>query len=151
LFGAVSSVDQGAQGAAAVQASSDRYAIYFDAFGHRSQDYAIPGGRQKNTFVRADGQSIGSSVFFDGGYAGFNISRTASLYGIPGEGADHNARIDLEQFKFLSKGEFRPQSQSVDVVRFWFGASDYKHNELEDGAIEGTYKNRELEGRVEVQ
>jgi iron complex outermembrane receptor protein len=150
-YGAVGSVDQSAQGATVLRAGDGRYALYLDAFGRTAEDYNTPLGRQANTFQRTNGQSVGSSVFFDGGYIGFNIARTASIYGIPGEGAADGVKIDLEQLKFTSRGEFRPQSSYIDVYRFWFGAADYKHDELENGVAESTYKNRETEARVEAQ
>lgn len=151
FYGAMGSVDQSVQGATALRASNGKYAVYLDAFGRTAENYNTPLGRQANSFQRFHGQSAGGSVFFDGGFIGFNLARTAAIYGIPGEAAADNVKIDLEQLKFSSKGEFRPQSSYIDVMRFWFGAADYKHNEIENGDIEGTYKNREMEARVEVQ
>lgn len=152
LRSAFSAVDQGAQGAAVVQASNDQYAVYFDAFGRRAQDYYTPLGRQANSYQRSEGQSVGATKFFDGGYIGFNVSRIGSLYGIPGEGAAENVRIDLEQVKLMTKGEYRPQNPSIDAIRFWFGMSDYRHDEIANvNEIGSTFKNREQEGRVEIQ
>ncbi len=170
LRGGANSVDSGFDGAALIDAGHGNFAFHADAFGRRSEDYGIPGypylfppdpapqtgGRQPNSFARANGQSVGASYLFSGGYVGVAVSRFASLYGIPGvESTEHNARIDLEQTKIASKGEFRPQSAAIDTVRFWLGASDYKHSEIatEDGAdlVEQTFKNRGQEARVEVQ
>ena len=73
-----------------------------------------------------------------------------------GVGGAHT-RIDLEQIKVTSKGEYRPQSSAIEAIRFWFGATDYKHNELGFGGgggpdgVQATFKNREQEGRVEVE
>jgi iron complex outermembrane receptor protein len=106
--------------------------------------------------MRADGQSLGGSYFFQGGFAGVSISRYASFYRVPGlEASETNTRIDLDQLRFQSKGEFRPQSGAIETIRYWAGATDYKHDELanENGfdGVQQTYTNKELEGRVETQ
>ncbi len=154
LRGSIGSVDQSAQGATVLRAGNGKYAIYFDAFGRTAQDYNTPLGRQLNSFQRSNGQSVGASTFFDGGFIGFNLAYTSGLYGIPGEGADENTRISFQQLKFTSKGEFRPDSPHIEAVRFWFGAADYKHHEIHDDPtpeIGSTFKNREQEARVEFQ
>ena len=57
------------------------------------------------------------------------------------------------------KGDYHPDSKAIDVIRFWAGATDYKHNEIgladpadfsSDG-VRQTFTNKEQEGRVEVQ
>ena len=53
----------------------------------------------------------------------------------------------------------RAQCRGIDAIRFWVGATDYKHNEIgladpnrsaSDG-VRQTFTNKEQEGRVEVQ
>lgn len=154
--GAMTSVDRGLEGAAALDARAGNLAVHADGFARSGDDYRIPGGRQANTAYRADGQSVGASYFFDGGFVGAAVTRYASLYRIPGiEAAERNVRIDLDQTRFTSKGEFRPEASPVEVVRFWLGATRYRHHEIavEDGAdgIQATFRNREEEGRVEAQ
>ena len=67
-------------------------------------------------------------------------------------------RIDALQNKIVGKGEYRPGS-AIDTVRFWWGYTDYKHNEIgfadptnpaSDG-IRPTFTNKEWEGRAEIQ
>ncbi|MBX3548779.1 MAG: TonB-dependent receptor [Xanthobacteraceae bacterium] len=152
--GSLSSVDQGAQGATVLRAGNGQYAVFFDAFGRSANDYNTPLGRQLNTFQRSNGQSIGASTFGQNGYAGFNVAYTESLYGIPGEGAAENTRIAMQQLKFSSQGEYRPDNGTFDAIRFWFGAADYKHDEIHDDPtpeIGSTFKNREQEARIEFQ
>jgi iron complex outermembrane receptor protein len=157
LQGGLSSVDNGRSGAAIIDGAHGNFAFHVDGFARAADDYRIPGGTQANSAARANGGSIGGSVFFDGGFVGMSVSNIASLYHVPGaEGAEHGTRIDLNQTKFTSKGEFTPGGALVDRVRFWFGATNYKHNELgaEDGEPDGVlavFKNREQEARVEMQ
>jgi iron complex outermembrane receptor protein len=168
--GAVSSVDNGGEGAVLLDAGKGNFAFHADAFGRRASDYRIPsypylfpgdeppvvGNRQPNSSMRADGQALGGSYVFHGGYAGVSVSRFATFYHVPGlESAETNSRIDLRQFKVQSKGEFRPQSGAVETIRYWAGGSDYKHDEFanENGfdGVQQTFTNKELEGRVEAQ
>ena len=109
---------------------------------------------------RPTAASIGGSYIFDGGFIGAAITQNNSLYRIPGiDGADHLTRIDARQTKFTAKGEYRPDAAAIEAIRFWAGATDYKHNEigLADSAdpttlgVRQTFTNKEQEGRVEVQ
>jgi iron complex outermembrane receptor protein len=75
---------------------------------------------------------------------------------VPGlESTETNTRIDMNQTKVTSRGEFRPQAGGIDAIRFWFGHTDYKHDELaNEGGFDGvqqTFTNKEQEGRIEVQ
>jgi len=168
---AVSSVDRGVEGAVLLDAGGRNVAVHADVYGRNAGDYAIPSypyaapglpfnGRQANSSAQASGASVGASYLFDGGYVGAAITQNNSLYRIPGtEGAQVGTRIDAKQTKFSAKGEYRPDAAAVDAIRFWFGATDYKHNEIgqatagdptTDG-VRQTFTNREQEGRVEVQ
>ena len=74
---------------------------------------------------------MGGSLVFDQGFVGAAVIQNNALYHIPGvDGQEHQTRIDAQQTKLISKGEFRPASGAVDTIRFWLGVTDYKHNEL---------------------
>ena len=169
---AVSSVDRGVEGGILLDAGGGNFAVHADAYGRKSSDYSIPSypylfdqtrpvnGRQPNSAAQADGASIGGSYIFHGGFIGAAITQNDTLYRIPGiDGADHQTRIDAHQTKFTAKGEYRPDAAAIEAVRFWAGATDYKHNEigLADPAdpttlgVRQTFTNKEQEGRVEVQ
>lgn len=131
-------------------------AVHADAYGRSAGDYRIPGGIQANTRLRSEGQAVGASYIFDGGYIGTALQHVTSLYHIPGiDEAAQNSRIDLAQTKVTTKGEWRAPIEAITAVRFTFGASDYRHNELGIGGdgldgVQNTIKNRELEGRFEL-
>ncbi|MDP3546282.1 MAG: TonB-dependent receptor [Phreatobacter sp.] len=153
--GGLSSVDRGIDGAARVRGSSGQWAFSADVFGRNAGDYATPDGRQDNSFARTFGGSFGASYFFDQGYIGAAISQFRSLYGIPGaSSAPDRVRIDMIQTRLSSKGEIRFDGSVVDNLRFWLGGSIYRHDEqhLDLGAFAtaATFRNRELEGRVET-
>ncbi|QDL98936.1 TonB-dependent receptor [Rhodopseudomonas palustris] len=168
---AVSSVDRGVEGAVLLDAGGKNVAVHADVYGRNAGDYNVPSypyaapgmpfnGRQPNSAATAAGASIGGSYLFDGGFIGASITQNNSLYRIPGvEGSEVGTRIDAKQTKFNAKGEYRPDAAAIDAIRFWVGATDYKHNEVgqatagdptTDG-VRQTFTNREQEGRLEVQ
>lgn len=168
----VSSVDRGVEGGILLDAGGGNVAVHADAYGRRSGDYSIPGypyltdagrpfnGRQPNSASQSDGASVGGSYVFDGGFIGAAITQNNSLYHIPGiDGADHQTRIDAHQTKVTLKGEYRTDAAAIEAIRFWAGATNYKHNELgladpadptSDG-VRQTFINKEQEIRVETQ
>ena len=174
INGAATSVDTGIDGSALVDAGKDNIAVHADVYGRNANEYRVPSypylppanqtqprrGRQPNSAMRANGESVGGSTIFDNGFVGAAVSQFKSLYHVPGlDGATNNTRIDMQQTKVTSKGEFRFQSSAVDTIRFWLGHSDYKHNEIgfadpTDTSTDGvrqTFTNKENEGRVEMQ
>ncbi|MDB5521517.1 MAG: putative outer rane hemin/siderophore receptor protein [Tardiphaga sp.] len=166
------SVDRGVEGGVLLDAGGGNVAVHADVYGRKGGDYFIPAypylndpnqpfdGKQANSRTQTSGGSIGGSYIFDGGFIGAAITQNDALYGIPGiEPSSTRTRIDARQTKFTAKGEYRPDSAAIDAVRFWLGATDYKHNEVgrespadpATDAVHQTFTNREQEGRVEVQ
>lgn len=169
---AINSVDRGVDGGILLDTGGGNFAFHADVYGRKGSDYSIPSypylfdptkpfnGRQPNSAMQADGASIGGSYIFTGGFIGAAITQNDTLYYIPGiDGADHNTRIDAHQTKITMKGEYRPDAAAIDAIRFWAGATDYRHNEigLLDPAdpttlgVRQTFTNKEQEARVEVQ
>lgn len=159
--GGLSSGDEGRDGAFKATAGSRGVVVHADGFRRSAEDYATPKGRETNSFVDSEGLSAGASYIWRSGFIGISINRIKSLYGIPGEEAAEglNPRIDLVQDKVQAKGEWHVQDSGVDAIRFWFGASDYEHDELaihdpdHDKGFEigSHFTNREQEARVEIQ
>ena len=171
LQGATTTVDRGLEGGALFDAGTRDFAFHSDFYGRHAGDYFVPSypylfppdptppfnGKQPNSGLHSEGQAVGGSYLFDGGYVGAAIARFTSVYRIPTlEGAQNNGRIDLQQTKITSKGEFRPQSSAIDVVRFWLGAVEYHHDELgfdeagQDG-IRATFNNHAQEAKAEIK
>jgi iron complex outermembrane receptor protein len=172
LRGAATTVDNGLEGGVLLDAVAGNIAIHADAFGRKADDYRIPSypylfepgrpfnGRQPNSFARTGSQSVGASYIFNEGFIGAAVTQNNALYSIPGiDGEDHRTRIDARETKFTSKGEVRPMAGGIDAVRFWYGFTDYKHNEIgladpldptTDG-VRQSFTNKEHEGRIEVQ
>jgi iron complex outermembrane recepter protein len=156
--GGLSSVDDGADGGFKATAGSGNVAVYADGFKRHSGDYDTPQGRQFNTFVDSEGFALGTSFIGKDGYIGVAFSRFNSLYGIPGaEALVERPRIDMQQDKVQSRGEWRVRDHGIEAIRFWLGSSWYAHDELHfpDGETSpeagSHFNNRQTEGRVEVE
>lgn len=158
IRGGLSSVDEGKDGAFKATAGVAGIVVHADAFKREARDYDTPKGRQPNTFVESEGFAVGSSYVWSNGFVGASFSRLTSVYGIPydtsADPVDIEAtKIDMQQDRVQAKGEWRIRSGGIDAIRFWFGASDYAHNEviIEENLIGTRFTNREQEGRIEVQ
>lgn len=158
LKGGLGSVDKSHDGGFKVQAGAGNIVLYADAFRRQADDYDTPRGGQANSFVDSSGYSLGASIVGESGFIGVSYTRFSSLYGIPGEGAEEERpRIDLDQEKIQSRGEWRVNDYGIEAIRYWFGTTRYGHNEVvfdedEGHDIIGTrFTNRENEARLEVQ
>ncbi|GJD83953.1 TonB-dependent receptor [Methylobacterium haplocladii] len=152
-----SSVDNGRLGAATVDAGGDGVAIHADGFRSAADSYDTPAGNQRNSANESQGGSVGISAIGDRGFVGVSFSHYDALYQIPGgEAAESRTRLDPRQDRVISRGEYRPIDGPFEVIRYWAGASVYRHDEIGIGGdgidgIQATFKNREAEGRVELQ
>jgi iron complex outermembrane receptor protein len=154
--GGLSSVDEGYNGNALVEAGAGNVVVHADAFRRNSNDYAIPGGIQPNTSVDSEGFSLGSSYVFSKGFVGVAFTSFDSTYFIPGiEAAAEKNHIVLNQTKWTSRGEWRVNDMGLEAIRFAFGAIDYKHDEVDglgaDAVIGATFLNKQYEARIEAQ
>jgi len=154
--GGLNSVDHGRDGAFKATAGAGNFAVHADAFNRHAGDYDTPQGRQFNSFVDSEGYSVGTSLVGRAGFIGVSFTRFNSLYGIPGDDAvSERVRIDMQQDKIQSKGEWRVRDLGIEAIRFWFGVSDYAHNEIALGSgvpeIGSRFTNQEHEGRIELQ
>lgn len=148
IKGGLSSVDDGRDGAFKATAGVNGIVVHADGFKRQAEDYRTPRGIEANSNADSEGGSVGASLAGSNGFIGIAVARLTSTYGIPAE----DAHIELEQDKILSKGEWRVRTGGIYVARFWFGASDYAHNEVTpDGDVGSRFTNREQEFRGEVQ
>ena len=169
--GAFSSVDRGTEGAVIVDGGTKDFTIHADSYGRGTSDYRIPGypylnpttpapqvgSTQPNSSAHSEGQAVGGSYFFNGGFAGMSVSHFTSIYHVPGlESAATNTRIKMEQTKVNGKAEWNAPFSGVDSVKLSTGVSDYRHAEIgigDDGidATQAVFKNQEQEARLEMR
>src|SRR5690606_29845322 len=88
----------------------------------------------------------------DNGYAGISYSTFNNEYGVPGHshGGGDGVIIDQNSDRWDFASEFRDLGTIIDRVKVRLAHTDYIHEELEDGEVATTFKNRGLEGSVEI-
>ncbi len=59
--------------------------------------------------------------------------------------------VDLRSERFDIRGELRNPFAGVSALRLRAGVTDYVHDEVEDGAISTTFKNKAYDTRIELQ
>jgi iron complex outermembrane receptor protein len=155
--GGLGTVDDGGNGAAIVEAGAGNFVIHADTFARSASDYRIPEppGRQPNTSLDSKGYSLGGSYVFKDGFLGVAYSSFDSTYFVPGnEAAERKNHIVLNQAKWSSRGEWRVNDLGIEAIRFWFGATDYRHDEADSlplPSVGSTFLQAQYETRVEVQ
>ena len=140
-----------------------------------------PTRKVPGSFNRTDTGSVGLSWVGDRGYLGAAYTRQAARYGLPGhnhsfEGChthgthlhcgaheeeddhDHGAEehgdvpvVDLRSERFDIRGELRNPFTGFSALRLRAGVTDYVHDEVEDGTIATTFKNKAYDTRIELQ
>ena len=168
--GSITSVDRGREGAILLDAGGGNFAVHADLWGRSAGDYKIQsypylfpdeppplvGKWQPNSEHRSHGNSIGGSLIFDRGYVGLAYTNFDAAYRIPGqEAVEARTNIDLKQSRLTGKGEIRPDSNGIEAIRYWFGATDYRHAEIaSEGGFYGPqqfFLSDQKELRVEAQ
>jgi iron complex outermembrane receptor protein len=140
-----------------------------------------PTRKVPGSFNRTDTGSVGLSWVGERGYLGAAYTRQAARYGLPGhnhsfegchthgthlhcgahdeeDGHDHGAEehgdvpvVDLRSERLDIRGELRNPFTGFSALRLRAGVTDYVHDEVEDGTIATTFKNKAYDTRIELQ
>jgi len=157
--------DSTRNGAAVVDVGNGQFAIHADVYNRKSSDLDIPGfavstrknradgtprenrGRLANSSAEGDGAALGASLTFDNGYIGASISTLNNNYGVV---AKDGVLIDMTSDRWDVASEFTELGGLINRVKFRLAHTDYQHQEIEEGEVEATFKNRGLEGAFEA-
>ena len=153
-------------GAAVLEAGNGLVALHADIASRRTDDLRIPGfarsdrqraldaptveqpyGRLINSSSSSDSGAVGASLTLDKGYLGISYSDFKANYGTV---AEPDVRVDMNSKRFGVAGEMRELGMFVEGVKFKYGYTDYLHNELENGEIATTFKNKGYETRIDA-
>ena len=140
-----------------------------------------PTRKVPGSFNRTDTGSVGLSWVGERGYLGAAYTRQTAKYGLPGhnhsfegchthgnhlhcgahdeeDGHDHGAEehgdvpvVDLRSERLDIRGELRNPFAGFSALRLRAGVTDYVHDEVEEGAISTTFKNKAYDTRIELQ
>jgi len=151
--------------AALVDMGNEKIAIHADIYSRNTNDTRIKGfavsdrknqadgtlqenkGKLINSNAISDGGAIGASLLFDDGFIGASYSNFTSNYGTVAEAA---VRADMKSDRFDLATEFKDLGTIVRRVKARMAYTDYQHQEIEDGAVGTTFKNKGVEGSVEL-
>ncbi|MGJ8618713.1 MAG: TonB-dependent receptor [Methylophilaceae bacterium] len=152
-------------GAAVIDIGNGQFAMHIDAYKRKTNDLNIPGyavsrrkseadgtprennGKLVNSDAESDGGALGASLTFDNGYIGASFSTLDNNYGVV---AEEDVRIDMKSDRWDLASEFTDVGTMIQRVKFRMAHTDYEHQELEDGEVGTTFKNRGLEGSFEA-
>ena len=153
-------------GAAVLEAGNGLVALHADIASRRTDDLRIPGfarsdrqhaldgpaieqphGRLINSSSSSDSGAVGASLTLDKGYLGLSYSDFNANYGTV---AEPDVRVDMNSKRLGVAGEVRELGTFVQGVKFKYGYTDYLHNELENGVIATTFKNKGYESRIDA-
>jgi iron complex outermembrane receptor protein len=104
-------------------------------------------GKLVNSSADAEGGAIGASLTFDNGYLGTSYSGFRSNYGTV---AEESVRADMKSDRWDIASEFKALGSIVNRVKVRMAYTDYQHQEIENGDVGTTFKNRGVEGSVEA-
>jgi iron complex outermembrane receptor protein len=151
--------------AGVVDIGNGKIAVHADAYSRKTSDLDIPGfavssrknradgtardnrGRLVNSSASGEGGALGASLTFDDGYAGFSYSGFRNNYGTV---AEPTVRADMQSDRWDFASEIRELGSVIERVKFKLAHTDYQHQEIEDGSVGTTFKNRGLEGSFEA-
>jgi len=169
--------DKARTGAFNLTAGAGNVAIHAEGVKRRTDDYRVPDweeSRLANSFDDTARGSFGVSFLGDDGFIGLAYTHTDREYGIPGHehlechphssttlgchshgghGHDHEpVWIESESKRLDLRGEYRlPAASGIERIRVRSGWTDYKHEEIDSGTVETTFKNRGFDTRVEAE
>ncbi len=157
--------DNQKNGAVVVDAGNGVLTIHADAYKRKTHDLDIPGyavssrlarqdgtartnrGRLVNSSSDADGGALGASIALEKGYIGTSFSTFNNNYGTV---AEPGVRIDQNSDRWDLASELKDLGNIINRVKVRMAHTDYMHQEIEDGAVGTTFKNRGLEGSIEA-
>ncbi len=144
---------------ALAEAGTEAFAVHADGFWRKTDDMRVPSYLRPtdgvglvpattilNSASESYGGALGGSLLWKSGYLGAAVDTYRSTYGTP---AEADVTIDMFLNKLTLAGEARELGGFVDAVSGQWLVSDYQHEELEDGAVGTTFKNRGSDLRLQ--
>jgi iron complex outermembrane receptor protein len=124
---------------------------------HHDGSVEGPFNKVKNSHGVSSSVGLGGSYLLDSGFAGFSFSSYENDYGVPGEHAESDTLIEMENDRFEFRSEIEvSDSDWLTGIDLNIGYGDYKHSEsgyeTENNVTEwhthSTYLREGFEGRI---
>ena len=156
--------DNERSGAAVIDVGNGTFAIHADVYKRQTDDLSIPSSAQRklvsagkadhvnngkltNSAAKSDGGAFGASLTFDKGYVGVSYSEFNNLYGTV---AEPSVKVDMKSNRLDFSSEVHHLDTFIERIKFRMAFTDYKHQEIDNGAIGTTFLNRGIESTLEA-
>ncbi|MCW8206026.1 TonB-dependent receptor [Verminephrobacter aporrectodeae subsp. tuberculatae] len=116
------------------------------AYTHQTARYGLPGHEHGHAGCDADGNRLHC-----GEHDEHKTGEDDHDHGAHDAGGEDIPVVDLRSARMDIRGELRQPWPGFAALRLRAGVTDYVHDEVEDGAIATTFKNRAHDARVELQ
>ena len=131
LRSSYTSVNDGWNYGAMAFGGSETLSFQINGFKREYEDYDSPIGKIANSHGESSSIGLGGSHIWESGYAGLSFSSYENTYGVPGEHAELDTRIELESDRFEVRSEIEVSvSDWLTGIDLSFGFGDYKHSEI---------------------
>lgn len=151
---------------------------HVQALARNAGDYAVGSGwaggaRVPGSAAHSDDASVGLSWLHPQGYLGLAYTHQSAVYGLaghqhgsegchphglqlhcdaaPDEAPEAPPQVDLRSQRWDLRGEWRNPAPGWLALRLRAGATDYRHDEAEQGRVLTTFANRAQDLRLELQ
>ena len=156
--------DNERSGAAVIDVGNGMFAIHADVYTRKTDDLSIPrsaqnkligeghadhvhNGKLANSAAKSDGGAFGASLTFDKGHVGFSYSEFNNFYGTV---AEPTVKVDMKSNRLDFSSEVHHLDTFIERIKFRMAFTDYKHQEINSGAIDTTFLNRGIESTLEA-
>lgn len=156
--------DNERSGAAVIDVGNGTFAIHADVYTRKTDDLSIPSsaqnkligegradhvhnGKLANSAAKSDGGAFGASLTFDKGHVGFSYSEFNNFYGTV---AEPTVKVDMKSNRLDFSSEVHQFDTFIERIKFRMAFTDYKHQEIDNGAIGTTFLNRGIESTLEA-
>lgn len=157
----------------------EQFALRLEGDKREADDFAVSGythdgekeKRVDGTWNEGENVSIGLSWIGDRGYAGVAYSERKDQYALPGhsheyeschphgthlhcgshDDHDHEEApwVDLKSKRVDFRAEYQQPFAGIETLRARAGYTDYQHDEIDEGTVSTTFKNKGFDGRLE--
>jgi iron complex outermembrane recepter protein len=124
-----------------------KWLVWGNGTGQRTGNYDTPIGEILNSQSRVASGQGGFGWFGDKAYGSLSYGYNNNRYGVPFDPAEEEAEraiIALRRHDLKLNGGLRDMGRFIDSINLTVDYSDYRHEEIPDGVIATTFKNKQL-------
>jgi iron complex outermembrane receptor protein len=113
------------------------------AYTRQTAQYGLPGHNHSFDGCHTHGDHLHCGAHADDEADGHDHDHDGAAGDVP--------VVDLRSERFDIRGELRNPFTGFSALRLRAGVTDYQHDEVEDGAVSTTFKNKAYDTRIELQ